>query len=295
MMTATELGRLVLVPTPLGNLEDVTLRALRELRECDVIFAEDTRVTRKLLHRYEISKPLRSFHERVENRRIGELRKLLERGKTVAVVTDAGMPGISDPGATLVGAARASGASVDVLPGPSAVLGALVLSGFDIARFRFDGFPPRKPSERRRYLESLADEPLAVVLYESPSRIIELLDDIASSLPSRRIFVVREYTKKFEQQVIGPARDVRVSIAQPPRGEFAIVIEGAQKPADKARHIPDAVRDAIATMIAQGMSVRAAVEGMRLATGLPKNALYEIAQRCKEQATSERRPKFGGR
>src|SRR5690242_10679278 len=146
-------GRLILCPTPLGNLEDVTYRVLRCLRECDVIFAEDTRVSLALLRHYDIKKAMRSFHERVESHRLRELASLLDAGKTVAVVTDAGMPGISDPGVELVRAARTCGAAVEVLPGPSALLGALVLSAFDVSRFRFDGFPPRKSSARRAYLE----------------------------------------------------------------------------------------------------------------------------------------------
>jgi len=182
-------GRLVLCPTPLGNLEDITLRTLRELRECDVIFAEDTRVTRKLLSYFDIAKPLESFHESAHARRVRRLRAALAAGKSVAVVTDAGMPGISDPGAELVRAAREAGAAIDALPGPNAALGALVLSGFDISRFRFDGFPPRKSGERKAYLQGLADEPQPAVLYEAPSRVTDLLDDIAALLPGCDLFV----------------------------------------------------------------------------------------------------------
>jgi 16S rRNA (cytidine1402-2'-O)-methyltransferase len=280
------IGRLVLCPTPLGNLEDITLRALRELRECDVIFAEDTRVTQKLLRHFDISKPLRSFHERSEGRRTRELRALLSSGQTVAVVTDAGMPGISDPGSGLVGAARELGAKIDALPGANAALGALVLSGFDIARFRFGGFVPRQDSQRRRLLQSIADETNAVVLYEAPSRIIALLDDLAHAFPTRRVFLLREYTKMFEQQEVGTARQLQERVARPPRGEFTLVIEGAPARQQAATPVHDAVRDAIARLLTRGASVAAAVEGMRLATGLPRNALYKIAQRVKEKATS---------
>src|SRR5450432_2417852 len=190
-------GRLVLCPTPLGNLEDVTLRVLRCLRECDVVFAEDTRVSVTLLRHYEIDKPMRSFHEGVEAQRMRELARLLGDGKLVAVVTDAGMPGISDPGVDLVRAARESGAAVEVLPGPSALLGALVLSAFDVSRFRFDGFPPRKPGARRTYLESLRAERAVTVWYEAPTRVRDLLADVAAIFPERRVFALREYTKKF--------------------------------------------------------------------------------------------------
>jgi 16S rRNA (cytidine1402-2'-O)-methyltransferase len=182
------------------------------------------------------------------------------------------------------------GARIDVLPGPNAALGALVLSGFDIHKFRFDGFVPRKPTQRRAYLESLDSVEIAAVAYEAPSRILDLLRDVSRILPRRRIFVAREYTKMFEQQILGTAQHVMEQIARPPRGEFVVVIEGATAHAERATPtIPDTVRDAIAAMIAQGMGVRATVDGMRLATGLPRNALYKVAQRVKQQATRGRR------
>src|SRR5260370_7715314 len=176
-------GRLILCPTPLGNLEDITTRALRCLRECDLVIAEDTRVPGGLLHYFGIKKPLRSLHERVQSQREREIRTALLAGKTVVVATDAGMPGISDPGAELVRLARDAGAAVEALPGPSAFVGALVLSGFDISRFRFDGFPPRKASALRSYLRSLRQTDHAIPWYEAPPRLIPLLDHIAAELP----------------------------------------------------------------------------------------------------------------
>jgi len=281
-------GRLVLCPTPLGNLEDITLRTLRELRGCDVIFAEDTRVARKLLSHFAIAKPVESFHERVETQRIRRLRALLAAGQTVAVVSDAGMPGISDPGAELVRAARSAGAVVDALPGPNAALGALALSGFDVARFRFDGFPPRQRGERRAYLRSLDAELHPVALYEAPSRVVGLLEDAAALLPERRLFVLREYTKLFEQQILGTAVFALAQLARPPRGEFCVVVEGARRQ-DRSKEIPAAVYDAIAALLEAGTSVRATADALRLATGLPKNALYKLAQSLKEQAPSRPR------
>jgi 16S rRNA (cytidine1402-2'-O)-methyltransferase len=267
----------VLCPTPLGNLEDITARALRALRECDIVIAEDTRVTGGLLRHFGIRKPLRSLHERVEAQRVREVRELLAAGKTVAVTSDAGTPGISDPGVALVACARDLGAPVEVLPGPTAFVGALVLSGFDVSRFRFEGFPPRKPSERRAYLRALADESAAVAWYEAPTRVIALLDDIERELPDRRVFVLREYTKKFEQQALGNVEDVRRAIERPPRGEFTIVLEGAAHAPKASRDIPERARAAVARLIARGTGARDAAESVALATGLPKNALYKSA------------------
>jgi 16S rRNA (cytidine1402-2'-O)-methyltransferase len=274
-------GRLVLVPTPLGNLEDITARALRALRECDVVFAEDTRVTGGLLRHFGIVKPLRSFHERVQAQRLRELTSQLAADKVVAFATDAGMPGISDPAVALVQAARAAGAAVDALPGPSAFVGALVLSGFDVSRFRFDGFPPRKIGARRAYLASLADETAAVVWYEAPTRVLALLDDVARELPKRQVFALREYTKKFEQHARGTAQEVRQQIALPPRGEFTLVLEGSASRARSQRDIPAPVHDALRRLIEGGAGVRAAVDALAATSGVAKNALYKLAQQIK--------------
>jgi 16S rRNA (cytidine1402-2'-O)-methyltransferase len=272
-----QVGRLVLCPTPLGNLEDITARALRALRECDIVVAEDTRVTGGLLRHFGIRKPLRSLHERVETRRLAEVRELLAAGKTVVFASDAGTPGISDPGAALVACARDIGAPVDALPGPTAFVGALVLSGFDVSRFRFEGFPPRKSSERRAYLRGLADERATVAWYEAPTRVIALLDDIGRELPDRRVFVLREYTKKFEQHALGSAADVVRAIARPPLGEFTVVLEGAARTLKASHDIPEHAREAVARLIARGTGARDAAESIALATGLPKNALYKAA------------------
>jgi 16S rRNA (cytidine1402-2'-O)-methyltransferase len=270
-------GRLIVCPTPLGNLEDITARALRALRECDLVVAEDTRVTGGLLHHFGIDKPLRSLHERVQAQRAREIRAALQAGKTVVVATDAGMPGISDPGAELVRLARDAGAAVEALPGPSAFVGALVLSGFDISRFRFDGFPPRKASARRSYLRSLRETDHAIAWYEAPTRVIALLEDIAAELPERRVFVLREYTKKFEQQALGLAADVRDQIEQPPRGEFSLVLECAPFRSAASDEIPPEASDALRQLIARGTGARDAAEAISRATGLPKNALYKLA------------------
>lgn len=276
-------GRLVICPTPLGNMEDVTLRALRALRECDVVFAEDTRVSRKLLNRYGIRKPMRSFHERVEASRLRELEALLAEGKVVAAVTDAGMPGISDPGSELVRAAREAGAQTDALPGPTALIGALVLSGFDVSRFRFEGFPPRKRGERLDYLRTLVDEKAAIAWYEAPTRALALLEDLETTAGDRRVFVLREYTKKFEQQAVGTAAEVRAQIQRPPRGEFTVVLEGSREAARASSVAPGSIEAAMRLLLGRGVGARLCVDALRLATGAPKNALYDLAQRLERE------------
>ncbi len=271
-------GRLVVCPTPLGNLEDITLRALRELKACDVVFAEDTRVTQTLLRHYQIERPVRSFHEGVEGRRLREFRALLEEGKTVCAVTDAGTPGISDPGLELVRAARNAGAPIDALPGPTAIAGPLVLSGFDVSRFRFEGFPPRKAGKRREYLRERAADGVAVVWFEAPTRVYGLLDDLAAVAGERRVFVVREHTKMFEQQILGTAAEVRARIASPPRGEFTVVLEGTPEPRPNDGQIPGSLEAAIKLLLSRGVGARTCVDALRLATGAPKNALYDLAE-----------------
>jgi 16S rRNA (cytidine1402-2'-O)-methyltransferase len=267
-------GALVLCPTPLGNLEDITLRCLRMLREADVIIAEDTRVTRTLLARHDIHTPLRSFHAGNAQARTREVSERLRAGDVVAVVSDAGMPGISDPGSELVRTARSLGARVELLPGPSAVPAAAVLSGFDVGAFRFDGFFPRKPGERTAYLDSLRGVRSAVVWFEAPSRIAALLRAVQASLPERRLFVLREYTKKFEEQSIGTAAQLLERLGDRPRGEFTIVMEGAD--ASLPARSGD-IAAAVAFLRSAGLSAKDAAEAIRLATGAPRNELYRLA------------------
>ncbi|HYK53932.1 MAG TPA: 16S rRNA (cytidine(1402)-2'-O)-methyltransferase [Candidatus Eremiobacteraceae bacterium] len=280
-------GRLVLCPTPLGNLEDVTLRVLRCLRECDFIFAEDTRVSETLLRRYEIDKPIRSFHERQEGRRLKEAGQILKDGKTIAVVTDAGMPGISDPGVELVRIAREAGAAVEVLPGPSACLGAAVLSGFDVARFCFEGFPPRSPGARRSHVASFANGTSAVIWYEAPTRVRALLTDIANELPGRRVFVLREYTKRFEEHIEGDAATALRSLADEPRGEFVVVLDGARESKADAE-VDERAAAAVEMLVEGGVRPRLAADAIAAATGSNRKRLYTHAHRVAGKALDAR-------
>lgn len=222
---------LVFVPTPLGNLRDVTLRALDALRECTLLVAEDSRVARKLLTALALpGKEIWSYHEHNAQ---AAAPGILERARSelVAVVTDAGTPGISDPGSDLIAAAREQHIPVEVLPGPSAAIGAAVLSGFGLRRFAFEGFPPRTSTARRAALTRSFETGMPSVWYESPQRVHALLADVASVDPHARVFLLREYTKRYEQQLLGTADEVAAQLAQPVRGEIALVLEPSQAPA----------------------------------------------------------------
>lgn len=269
-------GRLFLCPTPLGNLEDITLRSLRTLREADLIMAEDTRVTRTLLARHDIGTPVRSFHAGNVKARVREVGDLLRQGRSIAVVSDAGMPGVSDPGSELIHEARALGARIELLPGPSAVPSAAVLSGFDVSAFRFDGFVPRKAGERRSYLEGLRTETAPVVWFEAPTRVLDLLGAVRTTLPERRLFILREYTKKFEEQLVGTAEELFAHFMQsPPRGEFTLVLEGTSHASPKTT---DGDLDAaIAFLRDAGLSAKDTAEALRRATGVSRNTLYRMA------------------
>lgn len=216
---------LYIVGTPIGNLEDVTLRALRTLREADYILAEDTRTTGVLLKRYEISKPMVSHHGFNEASRVEKVLADLRAGKAVALVTDAGMPLVSDPGARLVRAAREADLPVTAIPGPTALATALPLSGWGGGGFVFAGFPPNKSAGRRRLLQSLKDEPRPVVLYESTHRIHKLMADIDELLGGRPVFFAREMTKKFETLRTGSAKQLGAFLAtHSSKGEFVVIL-----------------------------------------------------------------------
>jgi 16S rRNA (cytidine1402-2'-O)-methyltransferase len=219
-------GTLYLVATPIGNLEDITLRALRTLKECDVVAAEDTRRTGMLLKHFGISKPLLSYFQFNEARRSEEILERLKRGEKVALVTDAGSPGISDPGERVVKAAIAAGLRVEPVPGPSALVAALTASGLSTEEVHFVGFLPHKSGQRRRKLEELKSCPGTVVIYESPYRIEKLLGELAEIFPGNRVVLARELTKKFEEFIRGTAAELLVRVRQhPPKGEFVVMLE----------------------------------------------------------------------
>jgi len=221
-------GTLYLVATPIGNLEDITLRALRTLRECDVIAAEDTRRTGQLLKHFEISKPLLSYFQFNEAKRSEEIIERLGRGEKIALVTDAGTPGISDPGERVVQAALAAGFRVEAVPGACALVAALTASGLPTDEFHFIGFLPHKSGQRRKQLEALQHFAGTLVLYESPYRIEKLLAELVEIFPDRQVVLARELTKKFEEFLRGtPAELTEATKQRSLKGEFVVLVARA--------------------------------------------------------------------
>ena len=230
---------LYLVATPIGNLSDISLRALETLRAVDIVASEDTRKTGMLLAHFEIKKPLMSFHEHNERRAGERIMGLLEAGQNVAVVTDAGTPAISDPGFTLVREAIARGLEMTMIPGPAALIMALALSGLPTHSFTFRGFPPRKSGQRRRFLAVDRDAPHTLVFYESPYRLDAFLADALVVYGDRRAALANDLTKRFEAVQRGTLSELLALVQrEKPRGEYALVIEGATGRADVASAEP---------------------------------------------------------
>jgi 16S rRNA (cytidine1402-2'-O)-methyltransferase len=230
-------GTLYVVATPIGNLEDITFRAVRVLREVAVIAAEDTRRTARLLQHYSISTPTTSLHEHNERTRTPALIRRLEAGESMALVSDAGTPLISDPGGWLVAAAHEAGIRVEPVPGPSAVMAAVSGSGLRADEILFVGFPPNRGSARRKWLEHLRDEPRLIVFYEAPHRIQEFLNDLRDIFGNRTIALGRELTKAHEELVVRPISAVLETLGEP-RGEYTVVVQPAQRAVDAARPLP---------------------------------------------------------
>jgi len=224
-MSETEAGILFLVATPIGNLEDISLRAVRVLREADLVAAEDTRHTSKLLHHYDIRRPTTSLHEHNEQEKVPALVAQLRAGSRIALVTDAGTPAVSDPGFRLVRAAIDAGIRVEAIPGPSAVLAALILSGLPTDSFLFAGFPPPKSAARRAWFADLAGERRTLVFFEAPHRIRETLADALAALGDRQASIGRELTKLHEEVIRGPLSSLPDRVGEP-RGEFTVVVAG---------------------------------------------------------------------
>ncbi len=269
-------GRLVVCPTPIGNMEDITLRVLAALREADVVAAEDTRHTRSLLDRYGVNAPLVSYHEHNEERRASELVARMQGGEVVALVSDAGMPLVSDPGYVLVRACVAAGLAVEVLPGPSAALTALVASGLPSDAWRFVGFLPRKRGELQRVLASSSAGSGTLVAFESPKRVPATLAVMAEVDPERQVAVARELTKLHEEVVRGTAAELAARYADaPPRGEVVLVVAPPEAPAAGARaEVSDAAVAAVARLVEAGAKRRVAAGVVAELTGGSANALY---------------------
>lgn len=276
------MGRLALVATPIGNLDDITLRGLATLRACDLILAEDTRHTRALCAAHGIDRPVERLDDHVVHARLEAILGRLAAGETLALVSDAGTPLVSDPGAVLVRAAIAAGVLVEALPGASAVLPALVLSGLGGGGFRFVGFLPREGPPRRAALAAIAHDPLPTVLYESPERVPATLADLAEVCGGARAATVsRELTKRFEETLRGSLDELRATITEALRGEVAMVIAG-RDPAPEASS-GDEVDAALAGALAAGMKPSEAAREVANALGLKRAEVYARALARRER------------
>ena len=274
-------GTLYLVATPIGNLEDLTYGARRILAEVDLIACEDTRHTRHLLTHYGITTPTVSFHEHNEAARTSELLQRLQRGEDVALVSDAGTPAVSDPGYPLVREAAAAGISVVSVPGPSAVMAALTVSGLPPDRFVFLGFLPRRLGERRRALEAAAALPWTLVLFEAPHRITAVLEDIEAVLGDRRVALARELTKKFEEVFRGTVADALGHLrAHAPRGEFTIVVEGTGETGKQKEGEADA-GERMRALLDAGLPPAEAVQDVMRTAGLTRRQAYDLMLRVR--------------
>ena len=263
---------LAICATPIGNLDDVTLRVLEELRAADRVLCEDTRRTRILLTRHGIEARLESYHRHNEVARTPRVIDRLRAGERMALVSDAGLPGVNDPGARLIAAAFDAGLAVTVLPGPSAVETALVASGLASDRYQFLGYLPRRAGELRALAEGLASWAGAIVAFESPRRLPVSLGVLAEVLPGRRVAVCRELTKRFEEVVRGSLEELAARFAEPPRGEITLVLGAAEAPGSV--EVDDAARAAVADLVAAGAPRKTATEVVSRLTGTSRNALY---------------------
>jgi len=260
---------LAVCATPIGNLEDVTLRVLDELREADLVLCEDTRHTRVLLQRHGITAQLQSYHEHNEAQRVAELVPRLLAGERIALVSDSGLPGISDPGARLIAAALDAGVPVSVLPGASAVETALVASGLIGDRYQFVGFLPRGQAQLDALWTELAAWPFPIVAFESPQRLPRTLASLARALPDRPAAVCRELTKRFEEVVRGTAAELATRFAGPPKGEIVLVLGAADVVRDE-----EAPLAAVAELVEAGLPRRRAADVVSRLTGVARNRLY---------------------
>lgn len=269
-------GTLYLCPTPIGNLKDITFRVLEVLREVDYIAAEDTRRTKQLLNYFEIEKRTFSYHEHNKEKAGDKVIHLLEEGHSIAIVTDAGMPGISDPGEAIVKDCIDLGIDIICLPGPSAFVNALVISGFSTTTFSFEGFVDRNKKKRREYFESIQSLPKTLIFYEAPHRLKEFLSDLHLVLGNRRLSISRELTKKYEETFRGTVEEGLAYFTEnTPKGEFVIVVEGGS--GEKVENFFDqlTVRDHLIHYMDQGFTKKDAVKKVADDRKAKKSDIYK--------------------
>ena len=272
---------LYIVATPIGNLEDITLRALRVLREVDLIACEDTRHTQKLLNHFEIKTPTQSYHEHNEAARAKELVNRIEHGERIALVCDAGTPGISDPGERVIRAAVEHKVSVVTVPGASAMISALVASGLPTASFRFIGFLPSRSGERRSVLEALRQACETLVFYEAPHRILDMLSDLGNVLGERRVVIARELTKIHEEFLRGTVTEVSLELGKRPalKGEITVIVSDEEK--DVAAPQKQSLAARMHELMAGSLDEKGALKQVAKELGLSKSEAYREWQRRK--------------
>ena len=279
-------GTLYVVATPIGNLADITLRALSILREVELIAAEDTRVTHNLLEHYGIETPTTPYHQHSMSRKAKQLFDMLKVGKNIALVSDAGTPGISDPGHELISLAIADDIPIIAIPGPNAIITSLVVSGLSTRRFAFDGFPPRRSGERKTFFTARKDEPRTMVFYESPNRLLSMLQDMYAVWGDREIAVIREATKMFEEVHRGTINSaIERFTAVKPKGEVTVVVAGAiARPAEVSK---EQIETALHESLAAGLSERDAVRRVSDSCPVPKKEVYRVMIEMKGESTDE--------
>lgn len=277
-MSGTGKGRLFVVSTPIGNLEDITLRAIRVLKEAERVLAEDTRHSRTLFDRHGITTPLTALHDHNEDEKIPEILEQLRAGATLALITDAGTPTVSDPGFRLVRAVRAAGLAIEVVPGASAILTALVGAGLPTDAFAFLGFPPRKAGERSAWVDRVLKMGMTVVFYESPHRVLETLETFAAAAPKREAVVARELTKRYEEFLPGTFETILANLSERDaiKGEITVVVAAA--PAGEESHAGTSATfdtaSEIARLRAEGTTDRDIAKIVAKATGRKKSDVY---------------------
>lgn len=278
------IGQLWVVGTPIGNLEDITARALRILKEVDLIAAEDTRRTGRLLQHFGIVTPQISLHEHNIRQRVPQLLQRLEAGQQIALVSDAGLPGVSDPGYELITACIAAAIPVTPIPGANAALTALMASGLPMNRFCFEGFLPPKGRDRQQRLAALQQETRTILLYEAPHRLLQTVTELCQTLGSDRPLVLaRELTKRHEEFWRGTLGSACTYLQEhPPRGEYTLVLGGAPERAVVVN--PDHLADELATLLSQGLSLTQASRQLATLTGLSRRDLYQLGLQLKQEA-----------
>ncbi len=276
------LGTLYIVATPIGNLEDITLRALRILQEVDLIAAEDTRHSKKLLAHYHINTPLTSYYDHIETDKAPALIAQLQAGKNIALVSDAGTPAIADPGYRLVKGAAEAGVAIVPIPGPSTAIALLSVSGLPTDRFAFEGFLPAKPTQRRKFLQKLKNEERTLIFFESPHRLPETLADIETIFGDRLIVLGRELTKMFEEVQRGTVTTLRAALQDREiKGEVALLVAGSHEPRQEEAVLP--LVEEVQQLLEQGLSLKEIAHSLGERRGMAKREIYALGVQLKER------------